>query len=51
MNALVKLRQLPVSLFVLSGRGFNQRYLPLDLLQFLLRFLGCFHVLTDSGFN
>jgi len=38
MDALLKLRELSASLLVLPGAGLDHRHLPLDLLQFLLRF-------------
>jgi hypothetical protein len=40
---------LAVSLVVLSGGRLDLRHLPLDLLQFLLRLLACFHGLTDQA--
>ena len=44
MDALLKFRQLAPSLLVLPGSSLDQCHLPLDLLQFLLRFVGGFHV-------
>jgi hypothetical protein len=41
---LVQFRQLAAGSVVLSDSGFDLRYLPLDLFQFLLRFVGWFHL-------
>ena len=43
-DALLQFRQLAAGAVILSDRGFNLRHLPLDLFQFLLRFVGCFHL-------
>jgi hypothetical protein len=43
VDALLQLRQLAASCLILPGRGLDQRHLPLDLLQFLLRLVGGFH--------
>ena len=51
VDALLKFRKLAVGLLVLPGSRLDQRHLPLDLLQFLLRFLGCFHGLIDCTYQ
>ena len=49
MDALLEFRELALSLLIRPGSGLDQRHLPLDLLQFLLRLVSSFHVLYEYG--
>jgi hypothetical protein len=51
MNALLKFRELAMSLLILPGGGLDESHLPLDLLQLLLGSLSRFHGLSEDAFT